>query len=30
MSGSEESRLTVNGIDVRGALERVVGLKKRT
>ena len=30
MSGSVESRSTVNGIDVRGSLERVAGLKKRT
>ena len=29
-SGSVESRSTVNGTDVRGALEREVGLKKRT
>ena len=27
---SVESRSTVNGIDVRGALEREAGLKKRT
>ena len=29
-SGSVESRSTVNGTDVTGALEREVGLKKGT
>ena len=29
-TGSVESGSTVNGIDVRGALEREVGLRKRT
>ena len=29
-SGSVKSRSTVNHTDVRGALEREVGLKKRT
>ena len=29
-SGSVENKSMVNGIDVRGALEREVGLRKRT